>query len=341
MVVSWRTRAFVASALVAVQIAGVVGQTTDAVCLPIFNWVFNSQHQSPCVVASSLLAVCNGGPYNVASLPDATHYLGPVSVFDANDCQCNTVVYTMMSACAACQGREYIAWSQWTANCPSVSEGFPEALPTGLHVPGWAYLDPRPSDTFDQLRAQKSINLTESVILPAPTSTSNSVRPTKKLSATSSSKGLVSSTHVSSTMSSSPTPAPSSSTANQSSVPNSHHANMIGGIAIGASVAGLGILGVILWLLHLRIVKKEEQGVRLVSPVDTEPPQLDLEQGPRVIIEEFDEKEDQTHEHMQRYIRATVPAHSPSSSAAGTLPSVSILTNSEPPTPTQATHRTN
>lgn len=44
---SWRIRAFVASASVVAQLVGVVAQTTDAVCLPYFDWVIKNLLSSP------------------------------------------------------------------------------------------------------------------------------------------------------------------------------------------------------------------------------------------------------------------------------------------------------
>lgn len=50
--------------------------------------------------------------YNVDALPDQTHYLGPTLAL-ANPCQCNTVVYSLMSACGACQGRTYDSYASF------------------------------------------------------------------------------------------------------------------------------------------------------------------------------------------------------------------------------------
>lgn len=88
----------------------------------------NSLGQSPCVVASYLLSPCSGGSgasclrYDVLSLllsrllsgsfvvklSDPTHFYsydnpGPNGLVP---CVCNTVLYAMLYACAACQGAE-------------------------------------------------------------------------------------------------------------------------------------------------------------------------------------------------------------------------------------------
>ncbi|KAF8212034.1 hypothetical protein K438DRAFT_1224026 [Mycena galopus ATCC 62051] len=127
-------------------------QTTNATCDVAHNWAFNSQKQSPCQVASSLLAVCDG-VYEVAALPPNFHYEGP-DTQDATPCQCNTVVYSLLAECGLCQERTISMWSLWETNCATVSiSSFPKPLPAGLHVPGWAYQDVETSDMFNETLA--------------------------------------------------------------------------------------------------------------------------------------------------------------------------------------------
>ncbi|KAJ7444914.1 hypothetical protein FB451DRAFT_74212 [Mycena latifolia] len=161
-------------------------QTSNATCAPSYKWAFNSQQQSPCVVASALLAVCTGceplmpaheshsseAAYEVSALPEQWHYSGPDSIQDANPCQCNTVVYSLLAECGLCQNRTAIMWSIWETNCASVTIGsFPEPIPVGLHVPGWAYLDVKTADMFNETLAQANANITESTAVPQPTKT--------------------------------------------------------------------------------------------------------------------------------------------------------------------------
>ncbi|KAK0503360.1 hypothetical protein EDD18DRAFT_629951 [Armillaria luteobubalina] len=203
----------------------VLGQTNfTATCtLSDFHWTFNSASQSPCDVASSLLGVCNGGSYSLQSLPDMTHYLGP-SVDAANPCQCSTVSYSLISACGACQNRTYAQWSQWRVNCASVDiGGFPEPIPNGTHVPGWAYLDVKTEDTFDINQAKQDANATESTFVPQPTST----------------------TAISSTTS---TP---SATPTQES--QSNHSNVVGGSVAGGVFGLMAVVGIIgIWTYRRR-----------------------------------------------------------------------------------------
>ncbi|KAF8969855.1 hypothetical protein BDZ97DRAFT_1754280 [Flammula alnicola] len=153
-----------------------ISAQSDASCLPFYNWTFNSEKKSPCDIASSLLAVCNNGSFPVDALPDSSHYLGP-SLQNANACQCNTVTYSLMSACGACQGQiylpqpHYFSWSVWSANCAMVYvDTYPEPIPSGVSVPGWAYLDVEANDDFDQTNAKNHANLTESTAIPSSTS---------------------------------------------------------------------------------------------------------------------------------------------------------------------------
>ncbi|KJA27471.1 hypothetical protein HYPSUDRAFT_937449 [Hypholoma sublateritium FD-334 SS-4] len=130
----------------------------QASCLPFYSWASNSQNQSPCQVAASLLTVCNGSPFPVLPLPANSEYLGP-TLQDANPCQCNTVTYSLMSACGACQGQDYVSWSVWTTNCATVYGNiFPEPIPSGVSVPGWAYLDVEAEGNFDQTNAKNNIS---------------------------------------------------------------------------------------------------------------------------------------------------------------------------------------
>ncbi|CAA7271566.1 unnamed protein product [Cyclocybe aegerita] len=253
----------------AAGLQGVFAQS-DASCLPFYNWTYNSRNNSPCEVASSLLAVCNGGPYPVDALPDASHYIGP-TLDNANPCQCNTVVYSLMSACAACQGRTYLSWSVWSANCVTVYiNEFPAPLPPGVFVPGWAYLDIKTVDNFDQSNARANANRTESSSIPPPkpssTRTSASRTPTLKPSRQAS---PVAAKTTSSSSSSSVTPSPTVSEAAISMDGSDPRANTIGGSIVGG-LLGLAVIGGMLFWFIKRRQWRSRNGVLLVSPTDTE-----------------------------------------------------------------------
>ncbi|KAG2020025.1 hypothetical protein CC2G_005411 [Coprinopsis cinerea AmutBmut pab1-1] len=145
-------------------------QTSKAVCLPYYTWINNSQGKTPCEVAASLQSVCSeDGIFEVLPLAEDQHYPGPTLVANANTCICNTVVFSLMTACGLCQGKTVRRWSEWSANCPQVTLGeFPESLPEGVLVPAWAYQDVTESDTFDQFLARENANATESSAVSAP-----------------------------------------------------------------------------------------------------------------------------------------------------------------------------
>ncbi|GLB34838.1 putative expressed protein [Lyophyllum shimeji] len=254
------------------------GQATDATCLPFYAWANNSHKQSPCQVAAVLLAVC--GPYKVAALPDGSHYTGP-ALGATNRCQCNTVVYSLMSACGSCQGRTYETWDTWSGNCPTVSiSSFPEAIPPNTFVPGWAYFDVQTSGNFNATAARLSANSTvESTALPTPTSVSSI---------------SITTTTPAPTTSKEPPPATTSSAAS-TSAPSSAHDNALMGGIVGGTVGLAVVLGFIHWYFARRRRRTAERGAILSSPtVEAQthgPPTAD----------------------MQQYLANTLPAHLSSS----------------------------
>lgn len=245
-----------------------VSAQSDASCLPFYNWTSNSHKQTPCDVASSLLAICNNGPFPVDALPDSTHYLGP-SLQDANPCQCSTVTYSLMSACGACQGRTYLSWSVWSANCPTVSlSSFPEPIPAGVAVPGWAYLDVQANDDFDQSLAKQDANLTESTAAPSPTS--SVVKSTAaKTSSSTIAKSTTAPTTPTLTTSTIPSPSASSEDSSSSAAPIRKE-NTIGGGVVGGLVGLMLICGVLFWYIHRRR-RFASDGQPLPSPNATDP----------------------------------------------------------------------
>jgi hypothetical protein len=261
------------------------GQTTDATCLPFYAWTNNSRKQSPCQVAATLLAVC--GSYNVAALPVDSHYTGP-SLAAANACQCNTVVYSLMSACGACQGRTYENWSTWSGNCPTVSiSTFPNSIPPDTFVPGWAYMDVKANGIFNETAAKLSANSTaESTALPIPTSTSITVRTT-----------------VSSTASKEASPSSTNSTAGKTTSSTAEDNAIIGAI-VGGTVGFAIIIGFIHWYLTRRR-RIAESGIVLTSPVEESQPQ-----GPQTTD-------------MQQYLANTAPMQLAASSINTSLASPS------------------
>jgi hypothetical protein len=152
---------------------GSLGQITEAVCSSSYSWASNSLGQSPCLVASYLLSTCNGGQYNISALAPGFHYLPP-TLNTANPCQCSTVSYSLVAACSDCQSAPYTSWSTWSFNCTNVYiSSFPNGIPSGTAVPGWAYLDVKSNDDFSPSAALAAANLPESTAAAKPTGTIN------------------------------------------------------------------------------------------------------------------------------------------------------------------------
>ncbi|KAF9265501.1 hypothetical protein L218DRAFT_142546 [Marasmius fiardii PR-910] len=185
-----RTLGLSAALLVAiVSPSGRAQEFPPAKCDPAtgFDWAFNSKNQSPCDVASYLGGACNNGEFSIPALNASQSYLGP-TLLTANPCRCNTVFYSLLSACAACQGRIYQRWSLYDGNCSTVYTNFPGDIPSGTAVPSWAYLDISSSDTFEPDRAKALANGPESTGTPKPTG-SNTPPPLVSPTAASSDSG--------------------------------------------------------------------------------------------------------------------------------------------------------
>ncbi|KAI0696729.1 hypothetical protein BC835DRAFT_1414122 [Cytidiella melzeri] len=160
----------------------VAAQRTEAVCLAGYDWMTNSKGQSPCLVAAFLDSVCNADPASadIEALTTGQHYVLPTTA--ANDCYCNTVAYSLLGACAFCQGDFNLPWSSWKENCTnSFVAQFPRNIPPTTAIPAWAYYDVSVTDRFNltvaqALASQDSPDSTAS-LTPSSTSASKSTSP--------------------------------------------------------------------------------------------------------------------------------------------------------------------
>ncbi|KAH9965536.1 hypothetical protein BGW80DRAFT_1254938 [Lactifluus volemus] len=109
----------------------------------------NSRQQNPCQVAGYVAAECldlHGGTPYVTPLDSNHAYSGP-GLWEAEDsdlCKCNTVIYSLLSACARCQGAQTLTWHGWSSHCtelmgPSILP--PHPLSNDTCIPFWAMLD--------------------------------------------------------------------------------------------------------------------------------------------------------------------------------------------------------
>ncbi|CAL1716286.1 unnamed protein product [Somion occarium] len=162
-------------------VPGALAQGTNAICKNGFRWMVNSRGQSPCSVAAYLLTPCidNRSDAYVEALHPSSHYLPP-SPSTATPCQCSSVHYSMLQACAICQGGPSVPWSTWVMNCNAAAhQSYPYDVPAGTSVPAWAYLDISLLDNFDVTSAEALADThpPDSTAIGTATSTGN-VAPT-------------------------------------------------------------------------------------------------------------------------------------------------------------------
>jgi len=129
------------------------------------DWSFNSAGQNPCAVAAYLESTCWQGSFTVPPLPSGYEYTGPNgTTADDNDlCKCNTVTYSLISACGACQGEPWVTWSEWVTNCTTIlsPSTFPNPVPNGTFVPYWSTLDVTVENTWDMNSSMTAGDLPE------------------------------------------------------------------------------------------------------------------------------------------------------------------------------------
>ncbi|KAF8512609.1 hypothetical protein BU17DRAFT_69155 [Hysterangium stoloniferum] len=120
---------------------------------------FNSLNQSPCLVTAFLRQACLGTRLvNVPPLSPGNEYIGP-QPGQSDTCGCSSVTYSMISACALCQGGQYMT--------------FPPTIPVGVSIPSWAYLNVTTTGTFDSTAASNNHTASTSPGSSSPPSASH------------------------------------------------------------------------------------------------------------------------------------------------------------------------
>jgi hypothetical protein len=171
--------------------------------------------------------------FNLSPLSPGYVYLGP-SVANANSCRCSSVYYSLLSACAYCQGRNYLKWSAYNSNCSTVySSVFTQQIPVGVKVQAWAYQNVDVADNFNVTLAQTTKG-TESSRAAAASSTR--------------------STKIS-------TGGPSSTGASASDSSSVNVPAIVGGVVGG--VVGLGLIG---GLIAFLIVQRKKASSKSYQP---------------------------------------------------------------------------
>ncbi|KAF8339239.1 hypothetical protein F5887DRAFT_475680 [Amanita rubescens] len=209
---------------VSVSAQGSISSHTPKCTNVHYNWTFNSMGQSPCYVADALMDQCLGQMYTIIPLSvPGDSYEFPENFLNAT-CSCNTVWYSLLSACAICQNGSWITWQSYSQYCnQTYLMQYPGHIPSNTSVPSWAYMNlTKTGDDFD------------------PVAASN-------LAVGSSSTASASFTSITSTLASTSTSALSES--NSPSVRLSKaKAGAIAGGAIGCAIGGALILVLLFWL---------------------------------------------------------------------------------------------
>ncbi|KAH7929702.1 hypothetical protein BV22DRAFT_1029104 [Leucogyrophana mollusca] len=208
-----------AAALFAVGFQGADAQYADVTCFSNYTWANNNMGQTPCVVASYLQAPCHPNGANITALTNSSYEYTPPQV--VTQCECNTVLYSLVSACGGCQGAEWVTWQYWITNCSgnTYNEEYPRPLPSQTEVPAWAYLG-LTNGTWDPVAAQQDLSAPESSASAVPSSTAIS------------------------------TPSTSASTTSTPTPKSSNVGAIVGGVVGG--VVGLAILSILIFLFLRR-----------------------------------------------------------------------------------------
>jgi len=126
-------------------------------CLPeaiaTWNWTYNSLKQSPCSTPGYLSSECSNGEFTIPQLAQGNNYPGPSGGVSEDICQCNTVLYSVISACAGCQMGIWLSWDDWSANCSSSAPmaTFPQSITSSTRVPAWAFLNVTATAPWDNI----------------------------------------------------------------------------------------------------------------------------------------------------------------------------------------------
>lgn len=225
---------------------------SNVTCPPSYSWAENDCDQTPCEVAAYLISQCTDEPFTLDPLPADTHYVGPTSPQDANECECSSVVYSLVSACAVCQERNWLKWDVWRTNCSTIYYSvFPKNIPIQTTVPVWAYINYTDLDEFNPSSAQSlaSEKLPDSSFVPESTSTTSSFTVTTATTTTtsSSSSSTITTRTAMTTAADSPSPTKTTNEKDVESTVRSRTISIFIWIVVGlVAILGLSISSVCL-----------------------------------------------------------------------------------------------
>jgi len=204
-----------------------------------YNWTYNSLDQSPCYVAIALIEMVSSG--QAYSLPPVS-FLGQIYGLPAGATTvyfCNTVWYSLLSACALCQDGSWFTWPIYSQNCSQTYlMEYPGPIPSNTTVPTWAFLNvTATNDNFDPAKASSL------AVAPSPTSSAST------------SSAATSSTSTSSTSTSTSHP--------------THDRSKVGAIA-GGTIGGF-VIALLVLILLFYLHKRRKGTIPAPDPL-TEPP---------------------------------------------------------------------
>jgi len=174
-------------------------------------------------------------------------------------CACSTVVYSLLSACSACQEGSIREWPVYSQNCTNTSSPdgvYSFTIPPGTAVPNWAYQKVTTSNRFDLVQARNAGEFPEN-----STSLTNSSSP-----------AVPSANGTSASSSSSPSPTQSAASSNK------NHAGAIAGGVVGGIFGVLFIAGL---LAYSRFLLKKRRRDRDAPQGVVFPPTSDPESQSR------------------------------------------------------------
>ncbi|KAF8332467.1 hypothetical protein F5887DRAFT_47204 [Amanita rubescens] len=107
-----------------------------------YDWTFSSLGQSPCYVANVISEQCSGQMYGVPPTGPEHNYSPLPSYYADYTCFCNTVWYSLLSACALCQDGNWLTWPDYSLTCnKTYLMEYPDPIPSNTSIPTWAYLN--------------------------------------------------------------------------------------------------------------------------------------------------------------------------------------------------------
>ncbi|KAI0366430.1 hypothetical protein BV20DRAFT_656450 [Pilatotrama ljubarskyi] len=119
-----------------------------------YSWMDSERGQTPCTTLQDLLSSCSGAIES--STPAEAE-----SVLQGSPCACNTVLYSLWSACGICANDAsfQVSWTVYSTafGCSSLAiQQYPHSVASDTSIPAWAYmrLAPLSGVQFDVQAAQ-------------------------------------------------------------------------------------------------------------------------------------------------------------------------------------------